>query len=41
MKGAGTKKLKNGMIEIHGTFENNQVFGKGYKKWKRIVTIPN
>jgi hypothetical protein len=37
MKGLGTKKLRNGMAEIHGYFENNQVNGKGYKKWKRFV----
>ncbi len=37
MKGMGTKRLKNGMVEIHGPFEGNQVTGKGYKKWKRVV----
>lgn len=37
MKGLGTKRLKNGMVEIHGAFDGNQVNGKGYKKWKRVV----
>jgi hypothetical protein len=37
MKGTGTKKLKNGMVEIHGCFDGNSVNGKGYKKWKRVV----
>jgi hypothetical protein len=37
MKGIGTKRLKNGMVEIHGAFDGNQVNGKGYKKWKRVV----
>lgn len=36
MKGLGTKKLKNG-IEIHGTFDNANVSGKGYKKWRRVT----
>ena len=35
MKGMGTKRLRGGLIEIHGFFENNLVNGKGYKKWKR------
>lgn len=37
MKGLGTKKINNGMIEIHGVFDNNLVNGKGYKKWKRFI----
>jgi hypothetical protein len=37
MKGLGTKKLRNGMVEIHGVFDGNSVNGKGYKKWKRVV----
>lgn len=37
MKGIGTKKLRNGMVEIHGFFDGNSVNGKGYKKWKRVV----
>ncbi len=40
MKGLGTKKLKNGQVEIHGIFDNNLVNGKGYKKWKRFVHKP-
>ncbi|CDW82176.1 UNKNOWN [Stylonychia lemnae] len=35
MKGVGTKRLRNGQIEIHGIFDRNQVNGKGYKKWRR------
>ena len=30
MKGTGTKKLKNGMVEIHGCFDGNSVNGKGH-----------
>ena len=37
MKGFGTKKLKNGMVEIHGVFDGAYVNGKGHKKWKRVV----
>jgi hypothetical protein len=37
MKGLGTKKLKNGMVEINGVFDGNSVNGKGSKKWKRLV----
>lgn len=38
MKGLGIKKLRNGMVEIQGVFDGNLVNGKGYKKWKRVVT---
>jgi hypothetical protein len=37
MKGLGTKRLRNGMVEIYGNFDGNSVNGKGYKKWKRVV----
>ena len=37
MKGLGTKKLRNGMVEIQGMFDGNSVNGKGSKKWKRQV----
>ena len=41
MRGMGTKRSKNGFVEIHGQFEGNHVNGKGYKKWKRIVSVPS
>lgn len=41
MKGLGTKKLRNGMVEINGVFDGNFVNGKGYKKWKRVVVHQN
>jgi hypothetical protein len=37
MRGLGTKRIRNGLIEIHGVFEGNSANGKGYKKWKRVV----
>lgn len=37
MKGLGTKRMRNGAVEIHGVFDNHSVNGKGYKKWKRIA----
>lgn len=39
MKGLGTRKLRNGAIEIHGYFDRSLVNGKGYKKWKRFINV--
>jgi len=41
MRGIGTKKMKNGSVEIHGFFDHNSVNGKGYKKWKKFMTKKN
>lgn len=37
MKGFGTKKLRNGQVEMQGYFDKNLAQGKGYKRWKKIV----
>jgi hypothetical protein len=37
MRGKGTLKLTKAGIEISGYFENQQVNGKGTKKWKRPI----
>jgi hypothetical protein len=39
MKGLGTKKIRNGAIEIHGNFDGHNVNGRGYKKWKKFVNV--
>lgn len=39
MKGIGTKKMNNGALEIHGTFDGESVNGKGYKKWKKFTPV--
>lgn len=38
MRGQGVKKLKFGAIEIAGSFGANQeVHGKGLKKWRKVI----